>query len=260
MPSTRVTATPVAWFTLATLLLATAAPVVAAEEPGSDQWAFGGEVYLWGATIKGESNAGDDVDIPFSDLIDNLEFAVMGTLAARKEKWALFADIIYLNVQDDIKATANIIGQPQKTKVDVELKGFVPTLGGAYAVMETDNTVLDVLAGARYFWLNVAAKIDVGSQKVKYSYSGQVWDGIVGLRGKTELNDKWYLTYYGDIGTGDSDLTWQLAAGINYRFKKVDAIVGYRYLKWEFDEGKDLGEELDNLDFGGPFAGVKFRF
>lgn len=246
---------------MGTLLLAAGLPVGAAtEEPAPHQWKFNGEVYLWGASIKGDTTAGDPIDIEFSDLLKNLDFAFMGTFAARKDKWTLFTDLIYLDVEDDYKSTANIIGHPIETKVDVELKGFITTLGGAYAFMETDSTALDVLAGARYLWIEIDMEFDIGAQKKKTSPSGHVWDGVVGVRGKTRINDKWYLTYYGDVGTGESDLTWQALAAINYKFKKVDAVLGYRYLRWNFDDGTNLGEAIDDLYFNGPFAGVKFQF
>jgi len=127
----KMTTNLVAWLISGTLLLAAVTPVVAAGELDVDKWAFYGEVYLWGADIKGESSAGDDVDIPFSDLIDNLDIAYMGKLAARKDKLSLFADIIYLDVEDDVKSTANLIGYPFKTDADVQLQGFVTTLGEA---------------------------------------------------------------------------------------------------------------------------------
>lgn len=181
----------------------------------------------------------------------------MATLAAARDKWTLFADLIYLDVDDDTKSTANIVGFPVRLKVDVELKGFVSTLGGAYSFLETDTTRLNLLAGARYLWLDAELELDIGSLiKGKVSDSGHVWDGIVGLRGKTNLNDKWYVTYAADVGTGDSELTWQALAAISYRFQKLDAVVGYRYLEWDFDDN----EVFDDLDLSGPFAGAKFRF
>ena len=48
-----------------------------------------------------------------------------------------------------------------------------------------------------------------GHGDVKISDSGDVWDGIVGLRGNVKLDKYWYLPYYFDVGTGASDLTWQ---------------------------------------------------
>ena len=239
-----------------TFPLFSSSPVAATEGSDSDGWEFGAQAYVWGASIGGTSAAGDDIDISFSDIIDNLDFALMDILAAGKDKWSLFADMIYLNVEDDQNSTAKIVGIPVKTDVNVQLEGFVSTLGGAYRFMETSATSLNVLAGARYLWLEVDLEARLGNRTRDFSDSGHVWDGIVGLRGKTNLNDKWYLHYYADVGTGDSDLTWQALAGINYRFKRVDAVLGYRYLDWDFDDN----EVLDDLNLSGPFAGVKFRF
>jgi hypothetical protein len=143
------------------------------------------------------------------------------------------------------------------TVIDAELKAFISTLGGAYSVLETESTRLNLLAGVRYLWLDGELKFDIDSLiKEKVSDSGHNWDGIVGLRGKTDLNEKRYLTYYADVGAGDSDLTWQARAAISYRFDKVDAVVGYRYLDYDFDDS----QVFDDLNLGGPFAGVKFRF
>ena len=54
--------------------------------------------------------------------------------AARKGRWTLIADIIYLSIHQETSSTANIIGVPVKLDVDVKLKGFVSTLGVAYRV------------------------------------------------------------------------------------------------------------------------------
>lgn len=236
----------------------------AADDPASaENWQFGGEIYLWGAGIGGETSAGDDIDISFSDLLKNLDMAFMGSLAARKGKWTLFTDVIYLNVSDDKSrtTTADLIDRPVTAKLDVGLKAWVVTAAGAYAVHESDRTRLDVLAGGRYLWVKPDLEFRIeevgpfGPWRQRVAESEDFLDAIVGVRGKTELSDKWYLTYYGDIGTGDSDLTWQLLAGFNYRFSKVDATFGYRYMKWKFDDFT-----LDNLNLSGPYAGVKFDF
>jgi hypothetical protein len=42
------------------------------------------------------------------------------------------------------------------------------------------------------------------------------------MRGYFMLGDNWYIPYYADIGTGGSDLTWQLFGAIGYRFSWGD--------------------------------------
>jgi hypothetical protein len=57
-------------------------------------------------------------------------------ISARKGKWTLLADIIYLSINQETSSTANIIGVPEKVDVDVKLEGFVSTLLAAYRVQE----------------------------------------------------------------------------------------------------------------------------
>lgn len=244
------------WGLLLLMLLANT-NTVADNSPGQGSWEYAGEVYLWGAGIGGNSAAGDDIDISFSDLIENLDLGFMGSLVASKDRWTLFADFVDLDVEDDTRTTANLIGNPLKLDIDVELKGFISALGGAYRVLETDTTSLNLLAGARYLWLEADLDIAIGPGiSQKYKDSGHVWDAIAGIRGKTELSNKWYLAYYLDAGAGDSEFTWQALGGLNYRFEKVDAVFGYRHIDWEFDDN----DTFDDLNMSGPYAGVKFRF
>jgi hypothetical protein len=224
----------------------------------TDRWGYGAEVYLWGADIGGETTDGAPVEIDFNDIFENLELAFMGTFAAGKGKWTLFGDFIYLDIEDDDKGLIKIAGIPVNTKIDVELKGFISTMGAAYRFLEADATRLNLYAGVRYFWLEADVDVGIGPVSGDGTESDQVWDGIVGLRGKTDLNQEWYLTYFADVGAGDSDLTWQAFAGLNYKFRKFDTVLGYRYLEWDFDDGDMLN--FDELDLSGPFAGVKFVF
>jgi hypothetical protein len=235
------------------LLLAVSAPVIAVETTSSDQWRFGAQVYLWGASISGTTASGADIDVPFSAIIDNLDFGAMVLLGARKDKWSLIGDFIYLNLSDnDLKQ-----GQgPVPTQLGVGLKGWIINMAGGYAVVDSEKTRLELIAGARYLWLKGTLKLNVGEQRLRPSDSGNIWDGIVGLRGQTQLNEKWYLTYEADVGTGGSDLSWEAVAGVGYQFKKVDVVGGYRYLTWDLKDDS----QLDDLTFKGPYAGVRWTW
>lgn len=227
-------------------------------DTASDNWDYYGQVYLWGAGIDTTTAAGDDISLSFDDIISNLDMAFMGSIAAQKDKVTLFADLIYMDLSDSTSTTAYILNYPVQVSAKVGLTSFISTLGAAYRIYENDTTDLNILAGARYLWLEAELGIDTSLPAPSHHFSdtGNVWDGLVGLRGKTGLSDKWYLTYYADVGAGDSDLTWQAAAGLNYRFEKVDATFGYRYLDWEFDDTAGLSD----LTVDGPYAGVRFAF
>lgn len=243
------------WLSAASLLCATAMPVAAGD--GSGAWEFNAQIYLWGAGVSGETVAGDDIEMGFSKILENLDMALMGSLAAQKDDWILLADAIYMNLSNDTKSTANILNHPVKTELDVDLKAFITTLAGGHSVFRNDATNIDLLVGARYLKLKTTLKAQVGPIQRKVSGSGSIWDGIIGVRGQTDLSEKWYLNYYADVGTGGSKRTWQALASVGYRFSKVDAVFGYRYLDWSFDGKSDV---FDDLSISGPFAGVRWSF
>ena len=234
-------------------LLAFVAMSVNAANP--DEWEFGAEVYLWGASIDAKPVGGEKIHISFRDIIDDLDMALMGTLSARKGKWSLFSDIIYLDIEDEQKGKVSLLNIPIRTDFDLGLKAWIVTSAGAYTLIEKDRFSLDLLAGARYFWLELPLEAKVGSKKVKATPSEHVWDGILGVKGTFDVTDNWYLSYYLDAGTGDTDFTWQGRGTVNYRFKQFVASAGYRYLDWDFDSS-----QVDYITVKGPYAGVKFLF
>ena len=83
-------------------------------------------------------------------------------------------------------------------------------------------------------------------------------DGIVGVSGKVNLKYNLYLPFHFDVGTGDTNLTWQAYGGVGYKFKTFDLIAGYRYLTWDFDD--EGGGMFNELTVSGPLFGVTFQF
>ncbi|MGB5423368.1 MAG: hypothetical protein WBN03_14490, partial [Desulfobacterales bacterium] len=211
------------------------ATVSAEETAQTDKWEFGAEIYLWGASIGGDTGTGSDVDISFDDLLSNLEMVFMGVAQARKGKWSLMLDAIYLDVKGEDNFTIPVDGSLINANGSVELTGWILTPSVGYNLLQTERIHLDVLAGARYLYLKSDAKfalVTPTSIKKRDTVSGSGWDGIIGVKGYVNLNKNWYLPYYADIGTGSSNLTWQLFGGVGYRFKRLDLIAAYRYMDW----------------------------
>ena len=46
---------------------------------------------------------------------------------------------------------------------------------------------------------------------------------------------KWAMPYHFDIGTGDSDLTWQAELGVTYSFGWGDIGAVWRYLDYDLN-------------------------
>jgi len=179
-------------------------------------------------------------------LFNNLNAGFMGSFEARKDKWLVLTDLVYLDVSADKNAKATVPVGPGigpgpvpveiKTEVDVSLKGAVFQLAGGYSLISDGPLKLDLLAGARFLDLDSDISVDLSAlernRKIKASESGNVWDGIVGVKGMYALNQRWSLPYYADIGTGESDFTWQVAAGVAYHAAKwVDVAFVYRHLE-----------------------------
>ena len=244
-----------AWFSA--FALALSATPAAAQDRASDGWKWGAEIYFWAASLGGKTTSGADVDIGIDTIIDDLKFGAMGTIAGRKGKWGVFADMIYLDLGDSGATSVNVGPLSVPVSASLDLKGFITTAGVGYRFYKQADTSLDATVGVRYLWLDARLDASVANlPSVREEASGSKWDAVVGLRGKTDLNEKWYLTYYADVGAGDSNLTWQALAAVNYRLDKIDLTLGYRYLDWDF--GK-FGPFHD-LNLSGAFAGAKIPF
>ncbi len=247
----------IAWI-LGASLLGPSLSAIAAETQsgGADDWRFGAEAYLWAPWIDVETETGAKIEISLDDILNNLDMLFMSSLSVGKGKWSLLTDLIYF----DIESNENDDLPLRETLDDVDLQAWIVTPQVRYTFSETDKHKFDLLVGARYLWLEAQLQLKTrpprppGSRKAEDS--GSVWDGIVGVSGQMDLSDKWYLSGYADIGTGDSDYTWQALASVAYRFKRLHAAVGYRYLDYKFDSSS----AFDDLTVHGPIVGVRFAF
>ena len=218
----------------------------------TDSWKFGAGLYVWGASIDGEAANGAPIEMSFSDIVDNLDMTFMGTFFARKDKWTFGADVMYLKIGN--KPNTPLPGPGSAILTNVQLKNWVITHTVAYRVMESEKLDLDVVAGARYFKMEPYMEISPLPQPI--SDSGSVTDGIIGLRGEYDINEKWYMPFQFDVGGGDSDVTWQAFAAVGYRYENFDLIAGYRHMEWELD----TGAPLKDLSMSGPIIGAMFKF
>ncbi len=261
---------PAPWLAPGALLLATVLPVTAAADGGSEQWEHEATIYLWGAGLDATTQTGGDIDISFSDILDDLDMSLMGTFGAHKGKWSLAVDAIYLDMSQDGGGSETIpvselgLSINKTVGLNIEMKAWITTLGAGYNVIDNERGTLSLIGGARYFWVEIDQKLDLNlkggsvqtSRQLKVSDSENVWDGIVGVGGQINLNNNWYLPYYADVGTGESDSTWQAMAGVGYNFSWGDVLLAYRYLDYEFDSSFLLEE----ITISGPAMGARFRF
>ena len=214
-------------------------------------------LYGWyagiGGTVQAPSGAASDFSVDASDILDDLEFMLMADYVGRYERWSVIVDFVYMDVGD----SANIPTRAGSANVDLNVSSYLVNGGFGFDVWRGDNGVLSVVGGVRYLSLDVDYDASVqGMMLLSSSRSDSLTDGFVGLRGQVRFNDKWFLPYYADIGTGGSDVSYQLYAAIGYRFGWGDIRFGYRYIGIEMDDDMIM----DDLQLSGPVLGVGFRF
>ena len=260
--------------TCASAALFTSGAQAGEQEP----WQFGLSIYGWFPDISGKTaftppGGGGDFEIGVDQILDNLEFTLMGRFDARKGNGGLLVDMIYMGVGNSQSGVTEgtIGGTPipvgASASVNLDLDSWIWTLAGYYRMVNQSESTFDMLAGLWY--------IDV-EQKVDWSITGSVgslppgdltgtgeaslsnWDLIIGARGRFAFgaNNTWFVPYYIDAGAGDSDFTWQGIAGIGYAFRWGETVAAWRYLSYDLGSGSAIAD----VNFSGPAIGVTFRW
>jgi hypothetical protein len=260
---------------------------VAAADDGADGWQFQLTPYVWLPTISGKLNydlpagGGDGaprIDVGPTDWLDLLNGVFLLRGEARKDRFFVFADVVYLGLESDndrvvavSPGSGDLIPIDASVNLDTktDLDGFTMTLAGGLNVHSDETSSTDLFAGVRFFGMdtktswNLSADIELPGGGNVLSRQGSIesdlesWDAVVGTKGRMRIgNGKWSLPYYLDVGTGDSDLTWQAIAGVSYAYSWGDLIISYRH--FEYDGGPQ--GLMENFSFSGPVIGGRFTW
>ena len=274
------------WIASLILLGSIAAPGAQAQAP-ADRWTFTLTPYVWlpsadGSLRYGPPATGGAPNVAIDgDVLGALDLALMLAGEARKGRWSIAADYIYLDLSSDSSSIRsvdfnrgssriNVFNTSASVNTDTELKGSLGTLIGGYSIVYQPRHTMDIIGGVRYLhlkastnWLLSAAVAGPAGTQQTFAASGGVeksedlWDAIIGVRGRVKLGaGNWFVPYHLDAGGGSSRLTWQGVLGVGYSFKRADVLFNYRYLSYE--QGGD--KLIDELSFAGFSAGVAFRF
>jgi len=259
------------------------APVHAQAVAPTNQWTFSITPYLWLPNINGTlkysvppgASGSPDVETGPNDYLQNLQAVIMLSGEARSDRWSVFTDIIYLAFSDEdssvksVNFGGNFVSSSANVATSSSLRGTAWTLGTGYAIQAGQALMLDIFGGLRYFSLQASTNWQLtttitgpgGGQTFprtgSISEGADLWDGIIGVRGRVLLGSgHWSIPYYLDIGTGSSSLTWQGMLGIAYSFKWGEVKLAYRDLYYDQKDDKFV----QNLRFSGPALGATIRF
>ena len=236
----------------------------------SGTWQYEITPYLWGSAMKGDVKISGvvpktHVDMSFSDIMENLDSGLMGTFEARKDRWGILFDVIYMNVSSS--ATAIRTGPEDAAVIasanaNLHLKQTMLAAAVAYRVTE-GRAALDLIGGARYSQIKVEADIHgsfFGLAGTVARGGSKDWvDPYIGMRVQHPVADGWTLIGYADVGGFGvgSDLSWQMAVGLNYKFSRTfSGKLGYRYIGVDYDKGGFLYDMANS----GAYLGVGIGF
>jgi hypothetical protein len=267
-------------YTEAAAVSITAAPA-AAQSPTpwpTGTWRFAGTLYLYGPSIDAsfafpKRSGSGNIVVDAGDIFDDLNGAFMGAFEANNGQWGMFTDYLYVDVSGSKSGTRNFsiggvdVPASVTANLDLGIKGSAWTIAGEWRLQSTREATVDVLLGARY--LDVKPRLSYGlngdvnsiptaSRGGSFEIKASNWDAIIGVKARYAFGDRlqWYVPLYADIGAGDSELTWQAAAGLGYSFGWGDVVGAWRYLRYDLKSD----QAVQDLSFNGPMIGVTFRW
>lgn len=229
-----------------------------ASRPASD-WGFRLTPYLWFAGFTGTVGAGGrtaDIDAPFRDVFDELNFGAMVHFEARKNRFMTLVDGFYVSLTDE-----KSISIPSGLNLKANSKTFVLNPDVGFRLLGGDKASVDFLTGIRYWHLKNSLEFESevlpGAPEVSGSKD---WvDPVLGAQMGLKLPGRWRARLQGDAGGfgAGSDLTWQVVASLGYELSNRTALnAGYRYLEVDYRSG---GFRFDTA-LSGFLLGVSFRF
>jgi len=223
-----------------------------------DQWQFTLAPYLmipWmdGTTaVRGQEV---EVDVGPSQILSNLQLGGMGYFEARKSKWGVGVDAVYMALGTTVDR-APLLGDRAGADVDFN-QGAYTFIG-----LRQLNNKVDFLAGAR--WNVIQGRIGLkGPLQTVVEETKQWVDPIVGLKFNHRLGGRWSLTMEGDIGGfgAGSKFAWQLfpVLGVDVG-KRATLNAGYRVLGSDYHSGS--GKDLFRYEVitQGIVIGAAFHF
>jgi hypothetical protein len=244
---------------VAVTVLAAAGMVSYGEEVEANGWSFEVTPYIWMAGLDGDITVGDrtaDFEKDASDLLNALDVGGSVRIGAEKNRVLVGALIDYFSLSTD---ELDVEDQPQHSTLDSDLT-MIEALVGYRVDGWAEGQTFGLAVGVRHLQIDNDLTVDgVGTT----SRDNEITDAMIyilpsvpmfassveGLRFNPVLG----------IGSGDSDLAYELFPQIQYNFNENIAMrFGYRRVGWNF-EGDSNDNELD-ISLAGLILGLGVTF
>lgn len=221
-------------------------------------------LYLWASELDGAMTVGPrnvPVFMDFGTAVKNLSATFTFDGEVRKGRWGAFADVGFVRLGTD--ASYELIGQRSRT-VDgrLELDSLIFETGGA-AWLTRDFALIGGLRTYTFSPNVTVSAADVDLREVEISKTNV--DAIVGVTWRPSLTPKLTLLTRGDIGAGQSDVTWSGLVAFEYHVKpSFGLLAGYKALGIDSGDprglaaagGAAVSTAYDMTHYGPVFAGT----
>jgi len=226
------------------------APVVAT--PG---WTFTVAPYVWAPSMSGDVGYGAvqaHFDTDFSKILDHLDFAAMGVVEARYDRFSLFSDLLYMKLSAE-----GSLPYGADAEAGTEMVQWTPA--AAYSLIKTDRGNLDVLAGAR-LW-SVETSLNVDNLPVygnfEHRHTARWVDGVVGIKGRYAVTQSVFVSGWALAGGSADNTTWDLLGAVGYKINdRFSAMAGYRAQSVDYQDGPFIFDAV----IQGPILGGTIKF
>ncbi|MDM9618849.1 hypothetical protein [Rhizobium sp. S96] len=234
------------------------------------EWAVIVSPYVWAASLKGKASlAGFDtnVDVPFSEIFDHLDFVAMGNVEITNGQWGVYFDGQYVQTSQDEQVLAHEIGLDITTttlSAGAFYKAYEWQLGGNTVFGKPQTVSIEPTIGLRWTEL----KADVEAFGLKTTKSADWTDPFVGLRVNADLTERWNVVAEADVGGFDvgSKISVNAQAYLGYRTMLMGhptiLRAGYRLLYQDYENDDFTGANKFRWDVSqhGPVLGLSMRF
>ncbi|MBV8171354.1 MAG: hypothetical protein JO219_05415 [Candidatus Eremiobacteraeota bacterium] len=204
-----------------------------------------------------------------SQYVPKLASGALFTGGVQKGDWGAFTDLIYLNLTgisegvSTISGPGGIVNIPINTNVQGRFTSTLWTTALSYNLAPNSPPEnFDAILGFRYAnfnpqvsW-NFSGPLGLLPASGSHSETLTMFDAIGGVKGKFDLDKHWFAPFYGDIGTGGQNFTWQALGGIGYGFHSGAWTLVYRNLYYNMTNGG----LVHNTNLEGLALGYTFKF
>ncbi len=214
------------------------------------------ELYFMGASMSGTVGVallGTEIDVSASKIMENLKFAVLADYRGEAPKWAVSADVVYMNLG------GSGTGSHGAGSAEVGVEEFLLDLVGSYRI----SKAFEVLAGGRYTHMRMTATLTSPVNTREAKLDQDFFDPVIGAQAFLPLSKALQLQLRGDVGGFGvgCDFTWQAIARLNWQVSRVVSVgIGYRWLDQDFETGSGRDYFKWDVLTQGPLLAVGVTF